>query len=158
MAKNPPSIEKVPSVAEKVLKGKQPTPAETRELAAATLVTEGGNEETSSLAAKVVAGNHEPTPEERKSLAASVLIDKVRTLVADDKDLNKPEKTRIIKYLDAIQNITQQYEPEHDGPVLKVLVDKLKGFVGRLTKRVGEGVAVQQIFGLLTNLTELLPV
>jgi streptomycin 6-kinase len=73
MAKNQSSNEKVTSIAEKVMDGKKATPEETRSLAAAALGRDGEDDETSALAAKVMAGNHEATQEEMKSLAASVL-------------------------------------------------------------------------------------
>jgi hypothetical protein len=73
MAKNPTSNEKVTSIAEKVLDGKNETAEETRSLAAAALGRDGEKDDTSALAPKVMAGNHDATQDEMKSLAASVL-------------------------------------------------------------------------------------
>jgi hypothetical protein len=67
------SNEKVAAIAQKVLDGKNATREEARSLAAAALGLDGENDETSALAAKVMAGNHDATPEEMKSLAASVI-------------------------------------------------------------------------------------
>jgi hypothetical protein len=150
------STEKVPSIAEKVLSGKPATPEETKNLAAAARKVGGAKSDTAALAGQVAAGDHEPTPEETKSLAASVLIDKVRTTVADDSSLSKREKTTVIKYLDAIEAMTRDYEPERDGPAVRGLTGGLTGVLGKLTKRVGEGVVVQQVLGLVTKLTDVL--
>ena len=73
MAKNRTSNEKVAGIARKVLDGEKATPEETRSLAAAALGLDGENDETSALAAMVMAGNHHATAEEMKSLAASVI-------------------------------------------------------------------------------------
>jgi len=150
------SSEKVPSIAEKVLVGKTPTPEETKKLAVAASGLDTVKAGTSDLAGKVAAGDHEPTPEVVKSLAATVLIDKVRTTVAEDTGLSEPDKRTIIKYLDAIQAITQEYEPERDRPAVRGLTGGLTGILGKVTKRVGEGVVVQQVLGLVTKLTDLL--
>ena len=91
-----------------------------------------------------------------KSLAATVLIDKVRTTVAEDTGLSEPDKRTIIKYLDAIEAMTRDYEPERDGPAVRGLTGGLTGILGKVTKRVGEGVVVQQVLGLVTKLTDVL--
>jgi hypothetical protein len=151
------STEKVPSIAEKVLRGKPPTPEETKNLAAAAArKVDAEKAAAASLAGEVAAGDHEPTPEETKSLAASVLIDEVRTKVADDSSLSKREKATVIKYLDAIEAMTRDYEPERDAPAVRGLTGGLTGILGKVTKRVGEGVVVQQVLGLVTKLTDVL--
>jgi hypothetical protein len=165
LPKSKTSNEKAASIAEKVLGGKKATREETRSLAAAALGLDGDGDGATSLAMKAVAGDHEPTPEEMKTLATSVVvqefstaIDRVRTLVVDDNLLSRADKNRIIKYLRAIKAIIRQYEPERDRQVLSVLVDTLKKYAVSLTKRIGQGVAVQRIVHVVDNLTDLLPV
>jgi hypothetical protein len=165
VAKDKISSQKAASIAEKVLGGKQLTREETRSLAAAVLGLDGDGDGTTSLATKVVAGDHEPTPEEMKTLATSVVIqefstaiDRIRTLVVADNLLSKADKNRIIKYLRAIKAIIRQYEPDRDRQVLTVLVDTLKKHALSATKRLGHGVAVQRIVHVLDNLVDLLPV
>jgi ABC-type antimicrobial peptide transport system ATPase subunit len=159
------SNEKAASIAEKVLGGKQATREETRSLAAAALGVDGEKGGASSLAVKVVAGDHDPTPEEMKTLATTVVvqgfstaIDRVRTLVADDNLLSRSDKNRIIKYLQAIEAITREYEPDRDRQVVNVLVDSLRKYAVNLTKRIGQGVAVQRVVHIVDNLTDLLPI
>jgi ABC-type antimicrobial peptide transport system ATPase subunit len=165
LAKKKVSNEKVASIAEKVLGGKQATREETRSLAAAALGVDGEKGGASSLAVKVVAGDHDPTPEEMKTLATSVVvqefstaIDRVRTLVAEDNLLSRSDKNRIIKYLQAIEAITREYEPDRDRQVVNVLVDTLRKYAVNLTKRIGQGVAVQRVVHIVDNVTDLLPI
>jgi len=155
------------SITKKVLDGKEATAEERRSLAAAALERHGEKEEISSLAAKVASGRHEPTAEEIKSLAASVrvqefliAVDTLRTLVADDNLLSRTHKKRIIKYLDAIEAITLQYDPERepDRQLLLTLVGTLRKYVVHLTKKVGENLAVGRIFEILDRATDLLPI
>jgi hypothetical protein len=165
VAKKKISNERAASIAEKVLGGKKPTRDETQTLAAAALGLDGDQDGSASLAVKVVAGDHEPTPEEMKTLATSVVvqefstaIDRVRTLVVADNLLSRADKNRIIKYLRAIKAIIRQYEPDRDRQVLNVLVDTLRKHAVALTKRIGQGVAVQRIVHVLDNVVDLLPI
>jgi hypothetical protein len=165
VAKDNISSQKAASIAEKVLGGKQLTREETRSLAAAALGLNGDQDGAASLAVKVVAGDHKPTPEELKTLATSVVIqefstaiDRVRTLVVADNLLSKADKNRIIKYLRAIKAILRQYEPDRDRQVLNVLVDTLKKHALSVTRRIGQGVAVQRIVHVLDNAVDLLPI
>jgi hypothetical protein len=141
LAKKKVSSEKVASIAEKVLGGKQATREETRSLAAAALGVDGEKGGASSLAVKVVAGDQHPTLEEMKTLATSVVvqefstaIDRVRTLVADDNLLGKSDKNRIIKYLRAIEAITREYEPDRDRQVVNVLCRHTQEIRGQFNK------------------------
>jgi hypothetical protein len=72
MAKNRTSNKDISSIAAKVLAGSEATPEETRSLAAVVL-GQVGESKTSSIAAKVMSGNHQATPQETKTLAAIVL-------------------------------------------------------------------------------------
>jgi hypothetical protein len=151
------------SIAKKVLDGRQVTREEIKSLAAAALKRDGEEGETGSLAEKVVSGSHQPTPEEMKNLAASVhlqelslAIDRVRKVVAGDRLLSRSDKNKIIKYLDAIEAISQQYDPDREA--LHVLLGTLRKFALHLTKKIGENLAVARIFDLLDHAHKLLPI
>jgi hypothetical protein len=86
----------------------------------------------------------------------SLAIDRVRKVVAGDRLLSRSDKNKIIKYLDAIEAISQQYDPDRE--VLQVLVGTLKKFALHLTKKLGESLALGRILDLLDHAHKFLPI
>ena len=86
--------------------------------------------------------------------SVSATVAKLRAAVAADNELTEADKSKIEGYLKAIEAIAGQRDPDIDA--IKYLATRLRGYLTKVTMRIGEKLVVDKVLEGLDYILSLI--